>query len=227
MECIDCKSKCNKLFAKLTKAELEILNNKKVCFSATKGTMLYLQNSLSTNIYCLHSGVVKLFVNVGNGNEQIMRMMRADEVFGFGAISASGRENVNAIVYENAQICSIDIEVFNSLAAKNASLYKNLYELYYEDQNSSHKAILFYTQYPVKQRVAYLVYHAYKKFGIDTNGYVNIQVKRNEFANLVGTATESLIRHLAEFRDEGVLKTKGRFVRILDLEKLKAYLAIR
>ena len=49
---------------------------------------------------------------------------------------------------------------------------------------------------------------------------VEINMSRDDLASLVGTARENVVRMLTEFKDDGILKTKGRKIIVLDVQKL-------
>ena len=57
-------------------------------------------------------------------------------------------------------------------------------------------------------------------FGVDENNILQISLTREEIANLVGTATESVIRLLSEFKSEKIIELDGRRIRILDEKKI-------
>ena len=58
-------------------------------------------------------------------------------------------------------------------------------------------------------------------FDKDEDGYLSVIISREDYANLVGTATESAIRILSQFKKEGLISTTGKHVKIEDLEGLR------
>jgi CRP-like cAMP-binding protein len=59
------------------------------------------------------------------------------------------------------------------------------------------------------------------QFGTTEDGYLNLSLSREDYANLVGTATESAIRILSQFKKEGLISTSGKQIKIEDLNALK------
>jgi CRP-like cAMP-binding protein len=49
---------------------------------------------------------------------------------------------------------------------------------------------------------------------------VEINMSREDLASLVGTVRENVVRTLTEFKEEGILETRGRKVIVLDIQKL-------
>ena len=73
----------------------------------------------------------------------------------------------------------------------------------------------------VKQRLAETLCLLENTFGTDAQGYIASPLVREEIANLVGTATESLIRTLSNFAKDGIVELKGKHIRIANRNLLK------
>ena len=58
--------------------------------------------------------------------------------------------------------------------------------------------------------------------GTDTEGFLSLQLSREEIASMVGTATESCIRLLAELKKEGIIELKAKRIKIIKLNELKS-----
>ncbi len=76
-------------------------------------------------------------------------------------------------------------------------------------------------QKSVKERLADSLLFFQKTFGVDDEGYLNINLSREEIANSIGTATESSIRLLSQFKKEGFIEIKGKKIKILNKTKLQ------
>ena len=59
------------------------------------------------------------------------------------------------------------------------------------------------------------------KIGTDPEGFIKIALTREEIANLIGTATESAIRLISEFKQDQLIGVEGRNIKILNHERLK------
>jgi len=71
-------------------------------------------------------------------------------------------------------------------------------------------------QKTVRERLAEILIHLKNDFGLDENNILQISLTREELANIVGTATESVIRLLSEFKHDQLIELNGRKIRILD-----------
>jgi CRP-like cAMP-binding protein len=75
---------------------------------------------------------------------------------------------------------------------------------------------------PVRERLALqliVVREKYKKDG-GPNDPVEINMSRDDLASLVGTARENVVRIISEFKEEGILETRGRKIIVNDVRRL-------
>jgi CRP-like cAMP-binding protein len=76
-------------------------------------------------------------------------------------------------------------------------------------------------QKSVKRRMAEILMYSHDNFGTDNEGYLSIVLSREDYASIVGTATESAIRILSQFKKEGLISTTGKRIKIDDYNGLK------
>ena len=75
-------------------------------------------------------------------------------------------------------------------------------------------------QKTVRERLAEIILHLKENFGVDKEDTLQISLTREELANIVGTATESVIRLLSEFNKDALIELNGRKIKILDIQGL-------
>ena len=75
-------------------------------------------------------------------------------------------------------------------------------------------------QQSVVQRLSEMLLYIHDSFDLDEEGMLGVILSREDYANLVGTATESAIRILSQFKKEGLIETSGKRIKILDKERL-------
>ncbi|MCK4699298.1 MAG: winged helix-turn-helix domain-containing protein, partial [Bacteroidales bacterium] len=73
----------------------------------------------------------------------------------------------------------------------------------------------------VRARLAEILIHLKNEFGLNGDGVLKISLTREEIANIVGTATESVIRLLSEFKNDSLIELNGRQIKILNEQELK------
>lgn len=79
---------------------------------------------------------------------------------------------------------------------------------------------LLLAQKTVRERLAEILLLLEQKLGTDPEGFIKISLTREEIANLIGTATESAIRLISEFKQDKLIETEGRNIKILNHDKL-------
>ena len=73
----------------------------------------------------------------------------------------------------------------------------------------------------MRERVAEVLVNLVNDFGLDEQKFLRISLTREELANIVGTATESVIRLLSEFKSDRLIELSGRKIKIIDLKGLE------
>jgi len=76
-------------------------------------------------------------------------------------------------------------------------------------------------QKTVRERLAEVLLLLVNDFGLDNDKYLKIALTREELANIVGTATESVIRLLSEFKSDKLVELNGRKIKILNSKGLE------
>jgi len=84
----------------------------------------------------------------------------------------------------------------------------------------SANTVTFLAQKTVRERLAEILLLLEQKLGTDPEGFIKISLTREEIANIIGTATESAIRLISEFRNDHLIEVEGRNIKILNREKL-------
>ena len=89
------------------------------------------------------------------------------------------------------------------------------------DLKEADDVIVDMAQKSVKQRLAETLIYIHIHFGNNEDGYLNVILSREDYANIVGTATESAIRILSQLKKEGLISTSGKQIKIEDLKGLE------
>jgi CRP-like cAMP-binding protein len=76
-------------------------------------------------------------------------------------------------------------------------------------------------QKTVRERLAEVLLLLKENFDLDNQNTLQISLTREELANMVGTATESVIRLLSEFKQDKLIELQGRKIKFLDIPSLR------
>ena len=89
------------------------------------------------------------------------------------------------------------------------------------DLKEADDIIVNMAQKSVRERLAETLVHIHDSFGANPDGTLSVLLSREDYANIVGTATESAIRVLSQFKKEGLISSVGKYIKIEDLPGLK------
>ncbi len=211
----------NDIFRKITKDEIDILSYIKNCNNYDKGDIIYSEGSRISGVYCLNSGIVKHYKTGNDGKEQIIRFSKAGEIFGYRSVLSNEAACTTAKVVEESSVCFIPASHFLNLINNNSGFALSVIKLSCKELGDANQYILDIAQKNVRERLAEILLLLYENFGENKDGDLNIFLTREELAGLVGTATESVIRLLSEFKKDGLIELNKRKIKIIDLKKLK------
>lgn len=219
--CENCFIKIQTGFKNLSKEELEILDYEKACNLYKRGDIVYHEGHRGNGVYCVNRGILKLYKTGQDGREQIIRFAKAGDLIGFRSILSDEISCTSAKVLEDAILCFIPSKIFLNLAKENPDFSMHLIKLSCKELGEANKYILDLAQKSLRERVAEILLLLNETFEVDAENFLNISLTREEVANIVGTATESVIRQLSDLKKDGYIDIKGRKIKILDIDVLK------
>jgi CRP/FNR family transcriptional regulator, polysaccharide utilization system transcription regulator len=218
--CDDCSLESNSLFRHLTREELDMVNYQKICNFHKRGDVIYHEGNRINGSYCIHSGILKIFKTGIDGKEQIIMFAKQGDLIGYRSILSNELACTTARVIEDAILCFIPAETLINLVKSNPNFSLELMKLACRELGDANAYITDIAQKTVRERLAEILIHLKERFGQDKENVLQISLTREELANIVGTATESVIRLLSEFKNDGLIDLNGRKIKILDSQGL-------
>lgn len=186
-----------------------------------KGEIIFEEGEYPKGIYFITKGTAKLSKTGAYKKDQILRFCKEGDIVGYRSLLCDERFGATAEAMEQMQITFVPASVFTQMLEADSKLtYAMLQKIAYELGEAS-KTITFLAQKTVRERLAEVLLLLELKLGTDPEGFIKIALTREEIANLVGTATESAIRLISEFKRDNLIQSEGRNIRILDHEKLR------
>jgi CRP-like cAMP-binding protein len=217
LSCNDgCLVRSNTIFKHLTPEELEKVNFEKATEHYKRGSIIYREGSRINGCYCLQNGIIKVFKTGIDGKEQIIRFARTGDIIGFRSVLSNELACTTAEVLEDASLCYIPSDTLVYLVKNNGNFSMELMKLTCKELGDANTYITDIAQKTVRERLAEILIHLKNDFGLDDNNILQISLTREELANIVGTATESVIRLLSEFKQDQLIELNGRKIKILD-----------
>ena len=217
LECSDgCLIGSNSIFKHLTKEELEKVHLDKFTEIYKRGSIIYREGSRINGCYCIQKGIIKVFKTGIDGKEQIIRFAKAGDIIAFRSVLSDELACTSAEVLDDAATCFIPHDTLIQLVKSNGNFSMELMQLTCRELGEANTYITDIAQKTVRERLAEILIHLKNDFGLDDNNILQISLTREELANIVGTATESVIRLLSEFKQDQLIELNGRKIKILN-----------
>lgn len=220
-KCQQCVVKQFNILKALGEQDLISISGCKSSRIIKKGEILFREGESINGVYCVKSGVCKMSKLSLNGKDQIVKLVVKGDLIGKRSLITEEKSNLTAIAINDMVVSFIPKnEVLHDLR-KNASFSMDMLQEMAKELKHADNVIVDMAQKSVKQRLADVLLFLNKKIDVDVNGYLRIILSREDYASIVGTATESVIRILSQFKKEGFISTIGKKIKIENLEGLK------
>ena len=182
---------------------------------------IYKQGSFPKGIFYLNSGKAKVFKENKDGKELITSLLKEGDFFGYTSLLENTEYSESAQTLENAVVTFIPKEDFFNLIYNNQSVAKKFIHILTDNivEHQQHLLDLAYSS--LRKRVAEALLLLQEKFKKQEEKTFSMAISRDDLANIVGTATESLIRTLSDFKDEKLIEIKEGKIFLVDEIRLK------
>ena len=205
----------------LTKEELLRISACKTSRIIKKGEVIFEEGESLNGIFCIKDGVCKLTKLSANGKDQIIKLVEKGQILGQRSLISDERTNLRATALNDMELCFIPkAEIINDLK-KNNNFTMDILKNMADDLREADDVIVNMAQKSVRQRLAEALLDIDENFGTNPDGTLSVLLSREDFASIVGTATESVIRVLSQFKKEGFISTIGKYIKIEDIEGLR------
>ena len=210
------------MLVELPEKDLEMLLAHKTDESYKKGDIIFRQGGYPSGVFYIRSGKVKKYRIDKQGGEQIIYVANAGELIGYHAVLAEDRYPDSAATLESCKISFIPREDFLECVKQSDLLTKSLLKILSHEFAVMVNNISLIGQRSVKERLAtqLIVLREKYKSSKQTGSPIEIDIGREDLANLVGSTRENIVRILSEFKGRKILQTKGRKIIVLNVRKL-------
>ena len=204
----------------MSKAELKKVSDTKITKFVKKGEAIFSEGEKLNGVYCVRDGVSKLSKLSPNGKDQIVKLATQGAVLGQRSVIAQETSNLSAVAVKDMEVCFIPKDIIEETLSSNPDFAVEVLRHMAHDLKEADDVIVNMSQKTVKQRVAEAFIYLRDNFGEDKEGYLSLTLSREDIANVVGTATESAIRIISDFKKLGLIKTSGKMIGIYDEKRL-------
>lgn len=200
--------------------DLKKLSEEEDVKSYKKKSLIYNEGSTPKGIYFVNKGKVKTMRANADGKEFITGLYKDGDFFGYLALLEESPYSDSAVAFEDAEVCLIAKEDFFNLVYKNAEVSRKFIKMLSNNLQEKEEQLMKLAYNSVRKRIAEALTTLYNRYKKDEDKGFNINISREDLANLAATAQETAIRTLSDFKDEGLIEIKGSNIAVLDYEKL-------
>lgn len=216
--CEHCQAAFGQFFSHLDPEDVEFLNDHKQVLAVKKHELIFREGQRAQGVFCIREGTIKVFREGHDGKELITRFVFPGEFVGLKAIIGGDPYVASAIALDDASLCFIQKHDFYQIMVKYPDFTRVLAVSLAKMLEEAEERMISLAQKPVKERLAETLLFLYKSFHPHAiNGarqYINLT--RYDLASVIGTAPETVIRLLSEFKEHHLIAIRGRKIYILN-----------
>jgi CRP/FNR family transcriptional regulator, cyclic AMP receptor protein len=185
-----------------------------------KGECIITEGMPVPGLHFILKGRVKMTSSGLNGKQQILRFVGDGDVMG----NYCNREEpvpIGAFAMEDVKICFIDSNVIEDILMSNPLLTIALMRYYSSELRKTESRIKQIVQMNTREKVAEALLFIIDSWGLEDEKDINIQISRQEIADIVGINSEQVVRQLSDFEKENMIIKQGREIEIKNKRSLR------
>lgn len=185
---------------------------------------IYTEGNHPNRLYYIQKGKVKTCKSNDVGKELTIGLFNEGDFFGYNALLEETVYKETAEAIEDSEIAIIPKEEFENLLHSNREVMHKFIKLLAKNVTEKENQLLGLAYNSLRKRVADALLTLQEKYQKETQDKFSIHISREDLANIAGTATESLIRTLSDFKSENLIEIKNGNIIISNQKKLAAML---
>lgn len=205
----------------LTKDALKEVSKCKRTLFYKKGEVIFGENEMLSGVYCVREGICKMTKLSPNGKDHTVKLLGKGKLIGQRSIISEERTHLSAVALNDVELCYVPKDQILANIKSNQEFSFNILQNLAQDLREAEDDLINMAQQSVKQRLSEALTYVSRTFGETEDGYLNVNLSREDYASIVGTATESTIRILSQFKKEGLISTSGKRIKIEKLQDLE------
>lgn len=206
-------------FELLTEDEKNLVDSNRLVVKYKKGEIIGKQGSFASHIIFLNEGLVKIYLE-GNPKDLILKIIPSNHLIGLPSIyNGNNRFIYSVATYTESSVSLIDISLFKQLLRTNSQFAMKIINILNEDTALIYGRFFCLTMKQSHGRVADILLCLARR--VYKSKQFNLAISRSDMADLTGLSSESVIRILKEFKDDGLISITGKEFEILDSDRLE------
>ena len=208
----------NSCFDELTEEEWNLIESSKITLTYKKGEIISKQGSFASHIIYLKKGLAKVYLE-GKSKNLILTITPPGNLMGLPCLYDDNNVFLySASSYVDSEVDLIDIELFKQLILKNSKFAFSIIKTLNANTVQTYGRFYCFTNKQMHGRLAdILLCLSQRIYGKD---YFHLPLTRADLAELTGMSTESVVRVMKDFKDDGLIQTEGKEIKLINLEML-------
>jgi len=188
-----------------------------------KGEVVFREGEPVKGIYFVYNGTIKVHKKWGTEKELIIRFAQKGDIFGHRGLGHESYYPISATAIEPVVACYIELDFFQATLKVNQDFMYGLLLFFADELQESERKMRNLAHMQVKGRVANALLSLKDKFGLTPEGFININLSRQDLASLVGAAYETVFRTINELAEEQMIRLDGKNIALTQPDKLMNY----
>lgn len=206
-------------FETLSKEELKLVDENSVLVKYKKGEVICKRGSFASHVMFLESGLAKVYIEDGV-NSLVLKILSERNLLGLASVSDEIKTfEYSVMAYIDSEIRQIDIDIFKKLLKQNPVFSKEVIDILSANSIQIYGRFFCLTHKQSFGRLADILLclsdRVFKKEEFE------LPLSRKELAELSGLSSETVIRMLKVFREEGLIDLNGKILKVLDHDRMK------
>jgi CRP/FNR family transcriptional regulator len=186
-----------------------------------KGQHIFNEGDPVEGVYFVYSGSVKVHKRWDSEKELIIRFAKKGDILGHMGLGNEAIYPVTTTALEPTIVCYVGMDFFESTLKVNNDLTYRLMRFFANELQESEKRVRNLVHMPVKGRIAQAFMALKEQFGTTADGFINIELTRQDLSSFAGASYETLFKVMHEFTDEGLIEAVGKNIRLINESALK------
>lgn len=182
---------------------------------------LFSEGNYPSNLYFLNKGKIKTYKANEDGREYITSLYKDGDFIGYLDLLEEKTYRESAMALEDSEVYIIPREDFYTLLYQNRDVAGKFIKILSDNLADREERLLKLAYNSVRKRVAEALLFVEKQYKEDPNYKSEVSITREDLASIVGASKETVIRTLADFKDENLIDTRGSKIMILNAQKLE------
>ncbi len=199
------------------------INKDRTTLKIGKAIPVFNEGDPVQGIFFIYRGKIKVYNSGIKNRTQILRLASSGEILGHRGLGTQHGYPIGASPIENSTLCFIPTTTFNRAIENNSGLSIALMNFFAEELRRAENKLRSLSQMTVRQKMAETFLTLAEIFGtteIDNIPFLNVELSRQDYADITGTSIEEVIRTISQMNKENLVTNKGKRIGIAERQKL-------